>query len=206
MKDLTRHRILALLMISVIFNLECSPSRHPSLQIKSRHHFSSGDSAHYSSVTFHLLDVDPFHLVMSGGDVNTPQGSEVYREHPRLKTLAGKLNARRFGGYSLGPDVFLFIDQSRPLWEPHVIKSGQTDTSGKASLDALTPGSYWLLAYSQTRGAEAFWVQQVDIKDGTNQVELHRSNALYFVTNNSIEPSDTYIQVFRCTFKPALTI
>lgn len=185
MRYLTCRRILVLVLISALVNLECSPSPRPSLQIKSRHHFSSADSATFSLVTLHLLDVDPFHLIMSGGHENTPQGSEVYREHPRLKILAGKLNARRFGGYSLSPDVFVFIEQSRPLWEIHIIKSGQTDTSGNASLDALTPGSYWLLAYSQVSGAEAFWVQQVDIKDGSNEVELQRSNALYLAASSS---------------------
>lgn len=116
---------------------------------------------------------------MSGEHENTPQGSEVYRTHPRLKILAGKLNARRFGGYSLSADVLLFIDQSRPLWELHVLRSGQIGLTGDSSIDNLTPGSYWLLAYSQVPGSESFWVQQVDINLGTNEVELQRTNALY---------------------------
>jgi hypothetical protein len=185
MRNLSCSLIIALVIVSLLFNLECSPSRRPTLQIKSRITSSSGESAGLSPVNLHLLDVDPFHLVMSGGHESTPQGSEVYRVHPRLKILAGTLNARRFGGYSLSPDVFLFIDQSRPLWELHVIKSGQTDSKGNASLEDLTPGSYWLLAYSELRGAEAFWVQQVDIKNGTNEVELQRSNALYIGLNLS---------------------
>jgi hypothetical protein len=180
MRNLFRPLTLTLAIVSVILNIECSSSRGTSLQIKSRPHVSSGDSTDLSLViTYHLLDVDPFHLVMSGEDENTPRGSEVYDAHPRLKILAGKLNARRFGGYSLSPEVFVFIEQARPLWELHVLRSGQTDSRGAASLDNLTPGSYWLLAYSQVRGGEAFWLQQVDIKDGTNEVELKRTNALY---------------------------
>lgn len=172
--------IVALVISAVLINLECSPWRRPSLQLKSRSHSSSGDSMPLSKITFHLLDVDPIYLVMSGRDEDTPQGVEVHSAHPRLKVLAGKLNARRFGGYSLSSDVFLFMDQSRPFWKAHVIRSGQTDMAGNARLDDLKPGSYWLMGYSQVRQAEAFWVQQVDIKNGNNEVVLERNNALYF--------------------------
>ncbi|HEX6728985.1 MAG TPA: carboxypeptidase-like regulatory domain-containing protein, partial [Pyrinomonadaceae bacterium] len=140
---------------------------------------SSVGSTPRPAVTFHLLDVDPIYLVMNGGLESMPQGGEVYKEHPRLKTLAGKLNARRLGGYSLSLDVFLFLDQSRPLWESHVIRSGQTDATGNAVLDDLAKGTYWLVAYSRASGGEAFWLQQIDIKDGATEVELLRSNALY---------------------------
>jgi hypothetical protein len=188
--------ILALVIIFSIFNVECSNSRRASLQIKLRTQVSSRDLLYPSPVTFHLLDVDPFHLVMSGEHENTPQGSEVYRTHPRLKILAGKLNARRFGGYSLSSDVFLFIDQSRPLWELHVLRSGQTDSSGASSIDNLTPGSYWLLAYSRVPDGESFWVQQVDINAGANEVELQRANALYVSsteqTHSGTQPRTRY--------------
>lgn len=165
MRNLSCPVILALVITSILPDVACFSSRRSSLQIKLRQQ-GSGDATHRAAVTFHLLDVDPIYLVLNGGLDSTPQGAEVYKEHPRLKTLAGKLNARRFGGYSLSSDVFLFLDQSRPLWESHVIKSGQTDASGNAVLNDLAKGTYWLVAYSRVSGEEAFWAQQVDIKDG----------------------------------------
>jgi hypothetical protein len=184
MRNLPCPVILALVITSILFDVACFNSRHPSLEIRLRQ-LSSGDATHHSAVTFHLLDVDPIHLVMNGELESTPQGGEVYKEHPKLKTLAGKLNARRFGGYSLSPDVFLFLDQSRPLWESHVLKSGQTDATGNAVLDDLPKGTYWLVAYSRASGEEAFWVQQIDIKEAATEVELLRSNALYLAIQNS---------------------
>lgn len=133
-----------------------------------------------AQATFHLLDVDPINLVMTGGDEHTPWGEEVYNAHPNLRELASLLSARRQAAYSLGPDVFLFLEQSRPLWKAHVIRSVQTDMAGNARLVDLKPGSYWLMGYSEMHEAGAFWVQQVDIKDGANEVVLERSNALYF--------------------------
>jgi hypothetical protein len=184
MRNLSCPVILALVIASIFFDVACLSSRRPSLQIKLGQ-LASGDTMHRPAVTFHLLDVDPIYLVMNDGLESTPQGGEVYKEYPRLKTLAGKLNARRFGGYSLSPDVFLFIDQSRPLWESHVIKSGQTDASGNAVLNDLAKGTYWFVAYSRASGEEAFWLQQIDIKLGATEVELLRSNALYFAIKNS---------------------
>lgn len=183
MRNLPCPVIFALVITSLLFDVACFNSRRPSLQIRLRQ-LSSGDATHRSTVAFHLLDVDPIHLVMNGELESTPQGGEVYKEHPKLKTLAGKLNARRFGGYSLSPDAFLFLDQSRPLWESHVIKSGQTDATGNAVLDDLAKGTYWLVAYSRASGEEAFWVQQIDIQEGATEVELLRSNALYFSSSN----------------------
>jgi hypothetical protein len=179
MRNISCQVILALGITSILFDVACLSSHRPSLQIKLGQ-LASRNTMHRSAVTFHLLDVDPIYLVMNGGLESTPQGGEVYKEHPRLKTLAGKLNARRFGGYSLSSDVFIFIDQSRPLWESHVIKSGQTDATGNAVLNDLAKGAYWLVAYSRVSGEEAFWVQQIDIKDGATEIELLRSNALLF--------------------------
>jgi hypothetical protein len=141
---------------------------------------ASIDSSAHANATFYLLDDDPIYIVMNGGNEQTLQSADVYRKHPRLQVLAGKMNARRQGAYSLGPDVFLLVEQSRPLWEPHVIRSVQTDVLGHSRLDDLKPGSYWLMGYIQTEEQEAFWLQSITVKVGANEIVLERSNALYF--------------------------
>lgn len=162
--------MLALVMLSSLFALHCSYPRTASLQLRVRP---------VSKVAVHLLDIDPINMVLTGGEEHTDLEAEVYRAHPRLKVLAGVLNARRQSAYSLGPDVFLFLDQSRPLWEPHAIRSIETNAEGDARLDNLKPGSYWLMVYSDVQEEEAFWLRQIMIKDGDNEVVLEPGDALY---------------------------
>lgn len=176
MKYYPRLRILALLILSSLFTLHCSYSQQTTLRLRVRLDSNSGHSMSPEQRAFHLLDTDPINLVLTASEEHT---AEVYRAHPRLKILAGVLNARRQSAYSLGPDVFLFLDQSKPLWEPHVIRSIETDAEGNARLDNLTAGSYWLMVYSEAPERQAFWLQQVMVKDGDNEVVLRPDNALY---------------------------
>ena len=177
MNNYPRLRIIALLILSGLFTLYCSHSQSTSLRLKIRLDSNSGNSV--EQVAVHLLDTDPISLVATGSEEHTARGAEVYRAHPRLKVFAGTLNARRQSAYSLGPDVFLFLDQSRPLWEPHIIRSTETDVEGGARLDDLAAGSYWLMAYRKVPEMSAFWIQQVTVKNGDNEVVLRPDNALY---------------------------
>jgi hypothetical protein len=98
------------------------------------------------------------------------------------------MNARRREAYSLSPDIFLLVEQARPLWESHVIEKiqGKMQAEGHArvSFEDLTPGTYWLMAYEKMRdgddGREAFWNLQVKVGRGETRVSLDEKNALYF--------------------------
>ncbi len=130
-------------------------------------------------VALFLLDEDPIYLAMNKVPTDQ-QATQVHQANPKLRVLAGKLNARRFGAYSLGPDVFVFLDQSRPLWESHVVRSVQSDRDGSSRVDNLKRGPYWLMGYKQGKETEAFWLQYVTITDGATEVVLERGNALYY--------------------------
>lgn len=132
-----------------------------------------------TQATFHLLDADPFALAMQvGGGAGADEN--VHRAHPKLRTLAGLLNARRREAYSLSRDVFLFLEQSKDLWRPHVIQSVNTDLQGRAAFRRLKPGAYWVMGYVRAPGAEAFWLQPVAVESGVNRLSFNRNNALYF--------------------------
>jgi hypothetical protein len=173
MRNYLYSRILALLILSALLNLQCSCSTRTSLRLRVRPRSAPVSSTPPPRVTVHLLDIDPI-------------DGEVYNADPKLKELAGLMNARRQEAYSLGPDVFLFLDQSRPIWEPHVIRSVETDGQGNARLDDLKPGRYWLMAYSQAQVRDAFWAQQLTVKEGDNEVVLEPGNALYFMLNGAL--------------------
>lgn len=132
-----------------------------------------------ASATFYLLDADPFALAMQVGG-GTGADENVHRAHPQLRTLAGLMNARRREAYSLSRDVFLFLEQSKDLWGPHVIQSVNTDLQGRAAFRQLKPGAYWVMGYVRAPGGEAFWLQPVAVESGVNRLSFNRNNALYF--------------------------
>lgn len=170
----------ALPVISLSFILSCSNSNRGSLAVEARAVFPAGDPRPIAQVTIHLLDADLIRLAMAEGDEHSPSHDKVHAENPRLKSLAGLMNGRRREAYSLGPDAFLLLEQSRPLWEPHVLRTAETDAEGRASFENLRPGQYWLMCYRWKGGGEAFWNHQVIVEKGTNRVALDEINALYF--------------------------
>jgi hypothetical protein len=126
----------------------------------------------------YLLDEDMIKLaVVKEGETNSLR-EKVYKENPGLRSLAGLMNARRREAYSLGPEVADFMEQSRPLWEPHVIQAGKTDAEGRVTFTGLKPGDYWLMGRVDTRGGVAFWNLAVKVGRGTSSITLEPANAL----------------------------
>lgn len=130
-----------------------------------------------AGAALYLLDEDLIRLAMAedGGD---PLRRAVHREHPRLRLLAGLLNGRRFSAYRLGPDVRVLLEQSRPLWEPHVVAAARADDAGRAHFDGLAPGVYWLMCLDERGGRVAFWNLWLPLERGAGGVTLDGRNAL----------------------------
>ncbi|HEX8475766.1 MAG TPA: hypothetical protein VF666_17205 [Pyrinomonadaceae bacterium] len=144
---------------------------------------ANSHSPEQSEIFFYVLDEDLIKLAMGRGEAASPTRERVLREHPLLPQLAGLMNARRREAYSLSPDVFLLLEQSRPLWESHIVEMMQTRAQeGKVSFEDFAPGTYWLMAYATTRhgGGQAFWNLQVKVVRGETRVSLDERNALYF--------------------------
>ena len=133
-----------------------------------------------AQTTFYLLDADPFLLALEQKNETDPLREKVFRENPKLNNLAGIMNARRREAYSLGPDLVPFMEQSRPLWEPHTVARAQTDHEGHALFNRIEPGAYWLMGRTEdNRGRLAFWNMPVPISRGENKIMLNESNALH---------------------------
>jgi hypothetical protein len=138
-----------------------------------------GEKQAVARATFYLLDSDMIVLAMAKGEENDPVRSKVYSEHPNLGMLAQVLDARRRSAYSLGAEVMSFVEQARPLWEPHVVQSARTDEDGRAVFNGLKPGDYWLMGRTEAFGSAAFWNQRVSVSRGENRLTLDQTNALY---------------------------
>ncbi len=128
----------------------------------------------------YLLDEDMMRLaLLKNGEQATPLQEKVFREHPDVPKLAGVMNARRREAYGLGPDIFLLVEQSRALWEPHIKRTARTDKEGRARFSNLEPGEYWLMAKAPAKnGGAAFWNLPVTIKGGEYELRLDALNAL----------------------------
>lgn len=131
--------------------------------------------------TLYLLDADPILLAMAEVNERDAVQARTHREHPRLRMLASLMNARRFAAYRLGTDIAVVLEQSRPLWETHVVRTARTDARGRARFDNLAPGHYWLMCLSERDGGLAFWNPRVTVERGRAEtIMLDQSNALTF--------------------------
>jgi hypothetical protein len=154
----------------------CSPPRRAgtaSLHVEARTERGPGAGA-----TLYLLDDDLIRLAMAAPTAADPAREAVHREHPRLRMLAGLMHARRYSAYPLGPDVKLLLEQSRPLWEPHVLRAARADDQGRAAFDGLAPGVYWLMCVDERDGRLAFWNLWLTLGRGANEATLDTKNAL----------------------------
>ena len=140
----------------------------------------SGEIQPAAHKTFYLLDADMIRLAMVEGNESSPLRDQVYREHPTLGMVARVMDARRRSAYSLGAEVIAFMENSRPLWETHVIQATRTDAHGHARFKSLKPGDYWLMGGVETAAeGAAFWNQSITIGRGENKIKLDQTNALY---------------------------
>lgn len=143
----------------------------------------SGETQAVARETFYLLDADMIMLAMIEGNASSPLREKVYREHPQLGMVAQVMDARRRSAYSLGSEALPFMENSRPLWEPHVIQSAQTDAHGRAVFKSLKPGDYWLMGRMEAGGGAAFWNQRISVSRGANKITLDQNNALFINVN-----------------------
>jgi hypothetical protein len=171
--------VLALLILCALGWLIIPKLTCGSLLIDAQMVLPSGETQAVARETFYLLDSDMIMLAMTKGNESSPVREKVYSEHPNLGMVAQVMDARRRNAYSLGAEVIQFIEQSRPLWEPRVIKSAQTDAQGRAIFNGLKPGDYWLMGRTQSTGGAAFWNQRVSVGRGDNKITLDQTNALY---------------------------
>lgn len=70
-----------------------------------------------------------------------------------------------------------FGQRAVPALLPHKVVDFSTDFQGKAFVNNIKEGSYWLVCYYQTRGGFAVWDLGITIKKGANYVVMDQNNA-----------------------------
>lgn len=155
----------------------CRPARGK-LLVTARTTKSRGEPQAVKSTTLYLLDEDMMKLSLAKEGEMSPLQEKVYRENPKLRNLAGVMSARRREAYSLGPEVAAFMEQSKPLWQPHVIQRRETDADGSASFTELKPGDYWLMSLAETDGGVAFWNLSIRVEGAETSITLEPRNSL----------------------------
>ncbi|HKS28899.1 MAG TPA: hypothetical protein VJS44_13825 [Pyrinomonadaceae bacterium] len=151
---------------------------HGVLLVSAHLSYPNGERTLAQGATVYLLDADMMRLALIKEGEITPLQEKVARENPRFRSLAGLMNGRRREAYSLGPEVKDFMEQSRPLWEPHVIQERKLDEEGRATFTDLKPGDYWLMGRADSRGGVAFWNLFVRVERGETSVTLDAANSL----------------------------
>ncbi|HYO91876.1 MAG TPA: hypothetical protein VEQ40_09575, partial [Pyrinomonadaceae bacterium] len=152
---------------------------HGVLLVSAHVSYPDNERAPAQRATLYLLDEDMMKLALVKEGEPNPLQEKVFRENPGLRSLAGLMNARRREAYSLGPEVASFMEQSRPLWQSHVIQAVATNTEGRVTFTDLKPGDYWLMGRVEMRGGGvAFWNLFVQVKRGETSVALEPANAL----------------------------
>jgi hypothetical protein len=150
-----------------------------SLQVEARVSDNHAEQRPASGATLYLLNQDMMRLALKEEGERSPPEEKAFRENPELRRLAGLMNARRREAYSLGPEISAFVEKSKPLWQPHVIQTAQTDGQGRAHFYNLKPGDYWLMCLTGTGDdGVAFWNLSVTLKNGENTLRLDPLNAL----------------------------
>jgi hypothetical protein len=147
--------------------------------LEARVTYRAADERAAGFAALYLLDTDMMKLPLVKEGEESPLEQEVFRRHADLRNLARVLNARRREAYSLGPEVTRFVEESEPLWQPHVIRTARADADGRAILYNLKPGQYWLMARVETaEKGVGFWNLPVTVNAGENQISLTPFNSL----------------------------
>jgi hypothetical protein len=166
-------RILLLLVILAFTLLGCG--KQTNLSIEARIIYNLGGPQPVARTKFYLLDADPFSvkpaesprndLALTGCGILLLLKTAV--DKPQM--LEGK-NAKTFLGS---------VEASRPCWEGHLVKETITDFEGRAQLDQIRPGKYWLLGMTETRSAFALWNVPLVLPLTETKLLLDQNNAIY---------------------------
>lgn len=78
---------------------------------------------------------------------------------------------------SMEPRFQRFLQIGLPAVKSHTVAIATTDFSGKTEFTNIKPGTYWITAYTSTRGGFAIWNLKVNVPPGPSKVFVDSENA-----------------------------
>ena len=127
--------------------------------------YSYGGAQPVARNTFYLVD-------KSAESILAEAGLRSGRAEKNLVTTYAMAST-----YSLIPAQGAIAAQGARAIAPHIIKEVTTDFTGKAVIDDLKVGTYWIFSIVKTRGGFAVWNLEKAITEGENKVILDQNNA-----------------------------
>jgi hypothetical protein len=139
--------------------------------------YASGDVKPVAREKFYLLDADIGQVLFDAGLKPPVDARPAYTRNEQQQLVNSFAMAVLDSTTSM--ERLEFYQASKKLFPAHIIKSVETDFSGKASFESVTPGTYYLFGITKTRKAFAVWNYRVDAKAGETKITLDQHNANY---------------------------
>jgi hypothetical protein len=148
------------------------PKNSASVTIQAGVVYKTGDVNPVARETFYLLD-DSLGAILEGAGLRPTRPDKNQSLQDQLMT--SYVYAICYGQY---PFETRFLEDAQKVIAPHLIKSGQTDFAGKAVIDAIAPGVYFVMGIAKTRGGFAVWNERCEARAGENSLTLDQNNAI----------------------------
>lgn len=136
--------------------------------------YRSGDSKPVARTEFHLLDKSAAAIIREAGVKlsDRPTGAEDNTDQRVMFSLGLNMAYREVSNSEAYNAAMTAIKQ-------HIIKSFTTDFGGKAAIDGIPQGDYYLFGFYKSAKGFVIWNVPVNLKPGSNSLTLDQNNADY---------------------------
>jgi len=133
--------------------------------------FRSGDVKSLARTTFYLLDNSLAELLVQAGYKDDNNKTVT---NPQLLYVDYIYAAN---GYNVFEKDTIRYNLIWSILKPHVVQTVTTDFGGKATINKIPSGKYFLLGYANIMKNKIIWDTEVSLTPGNNSCSLDQNNA-----------------------------
>lgn len=168
-----RSGIIVGLTVLSILGYSCAVFQKGSLDLDTGIVYNMGGAQPVARTEFSLIDADAEDILKNAG----LSPNDLKAAGPGIAPGGGNL-VGSLGFAAKFPDPYGdFLSKATGTIKQHARYSVTTDFAGKAHLDGIEPGTYFIYGYTETRRGFALWNLKVDIVSGSNALVLDQKNA-----------------------------
>jgi hypothetical protein len=149
------------------------PNSSASIALQAGLVFNPGDVKILARVTFYLLDGSLDNILESAG--LQPIGRYNTDRPIRERLMNDYVSAATLGAY---PEEWRFVAAANKIIQAHIVKSVTTDFAGKAAIETVPAGNYYVMGLSNIPRSYALWNLKCELKPGENSITLDQGNAV----------------------------